>query len=257
MQSWPGRLFNLAMIILVVISTFVWLLDTNKELNASYANYFHALETFCMIAFTIEYALRFIAFDGNRLRYVVKPMALIDLLAILPFYVAPGTDTAFLRILRLFRIFRVFKLARYSSAMDKLIWVFKENASILGLFLFIVSIILLISAAIMHTIEPARFGQMTDAFWWAIVTMTTVGYGDIIPETLAGKFVAGIIMILGIGIIALPTGILGASLTKMVSIERENPNLICSRCGEHEHLTVARFCHRCGERIVNLESDEI
>ena len=256
MHWWPGRIFNLAIILLVVLSTFVWLLDTNKELNASYAIYFHALETFCMIAFTVEYALRFIAFDGNRLRFIFKPMSLIDLAAILPFYLTHGTDTAFLRILRLFRIFRIFKLARYSTAMDKLIWVFKENASILGLFLFIVCIILLVSAAIMHTIEPARFGQMTDAFWWAIVTMTTVGYGDIIPETLMGKFVAGIIMILGIGIIALPTGILGASLTRRVSVERENPNLICSRCGEREHLSVARYCHRCGERIVNSEFNE-
>lgn len=245
----PAKIFNLFMMGLIVLSMIVWLLDTNKEIAAEWGLIFQKIEYFCMVSFIGEYLLRWLAFDGPIWRFPLKAMSIIDALAVLPFFFSGSSNTAALRLLRIFRVFRIFKLARYSEAINRLIQVFHQNASVLGVFLFVVVIILLISSALMHAIEPTRFAQMTDALWWSIVTLTTVGYGDIVPESLLGKFIAGILMILGIGIIALPTGVLGASLTKLMADEKNTQDLACDRCGETKHLSEARFCWRCGEKL--------
>jgi len=246
---WPAKIFNFAMIFLIIVSMTVWLLDSNKEISASWGWLFQKIEYGCMLAFMAEYILRLLAYEGAAWKFPFKPMSLVDALAILPFFITGSSDTAALRVLRIFRVFRLFKLARYSEALNRLMRVFRENAGTLGIFLFVVVVILFIAAALMHALEPVRFAQMTDALWWAIVTLTTIGYGDFVPESLAGRGVAAIIMILGIGIIALPTGILGASLTKMMADEKKTGNMKCSRCGEVKHLAEARYCWRCGERL--------
>jgi len=247
--AWPARVFNIAMILLIMVSTTSWLLETNKEFAASYGGTLAKIEYFCMLAFICEYAMRFLAHGAPQWKFFFKPMSLVDALAILPFFFAGSSDTAALRLLRLFRVFRLFKLARYSEAVARLGTVFHQNASVFGVFIFMIAVILLIAASLMHALEPVRFAQMTDALWWSIVTLTTVGYGDIVPETLIGRAIAAVLMIFGIGIIALPTGVLGASMTRLMADEKNTAEKSCGRCGETKHLAESRFCHRCGEKF--------
>jgi voltage-gated potassium channel len=247
--SHTGRFFNLLMLFLIVVSISIWLIESDKSVTAEWRTALGRIESICMHFFMAEYVLRAFAWQGKAWRYFVQPMALIDLLAIAPFFLAGSSDTAVLRLVRLFRIFRIFKLARYSESLNRLVQVFRLNAGVLGVFLFLVFVILMISATLMHTIEPQRFTQLTDALWWSIVTLTTVGYGDIVPESLTGKAIAAVLMVFGIGIIALPTGVLGASLTKLMLDDKKKGSRVCPRCGEQEHFAHARYCHKCGERL--------
>lgn len=247
--SIAGRLFNLLMLALIVLSITVWLLEGNKAIAAQWGAQLRNIEKTCMYFFIAEYILRGIAWQRPQWLYPLQPMAIVDLLAIAPFFLAGSSNSAVLRLLRLFRIFRIFKLARYSDSIHRLVQVFRINARVLGVFLFLIFVILMISATLMHTLEPERFAEMTDALWWSIVTLTTVGYGDIVPETLTGKFVAAVLMVFGIGIIALPTGVLGASMTKLMLEDRQNEEKECPRCGQSHHMAVARYCHKCGERL--------
>lgn len=248
-DSGPGRYFNLLMMVLILVSVSVWLLESHKGISESYGAALKKIEDAAIICFMAEYVLRMIAYKGPLWRYVLEPLAIVDVLAIVPFFVTAGSDMIILRVLRLFRIFRIIKLVRYSEAVHRLVVVFQMNRSVLAAFLFVIVVILFLSAALMQSLEPQRFVQLTDALWWSIVTLTTVGYGDIVPESLPGKFIAGLLMIFGIGIIALPTGVLGASMTKLMLEDRNQQQRQCSRCGEREHLTAARYCHRCGERM--------
>ncbi len=244
-----ARIFNITMMLLILASIFSWLLDTDKELSTRFGYVFRIIENVAMVAFVAEYLLRMIAFKGNILKFIIKPFSVIDALAILPYFLTGTGDTAVLRILRLFRIFRIIKLARYSEALHRLVEVFKMNRAVLAAFLFVIFVILILAASLMHALEPDRFGQMTDALWWSIVTLTTVGYGDIVPATVTGKIIAGILMIFGIGIIALPTGVLGASMTKLMLEAKSRNRIVCPRCGEQNHFVDSRFCHRCGEKV--------
>ncbi len=250
----PARVFNVAMMVLIMASILSWLLDSDKDLSAKFGHIFRVVENSAMIIFIGEYALRLLAFEGTFWRFIIKPFSVIDALAILPYFLTGTGDTAVLRILRLFRIFRIIKLARYSDALHRLVEVFKMNRSVLAAFIFVIFVILILAASLMHALEPERFGQMTDALWWAIVTLTTVGYGDIVPGTIAGKTIAGILMIFGIGIIALPTGVLGASMTKLMLEAKTQNRIECPRCGEQNHYIGSRYCHRCGERVLNKET---
>lgn len=237
------------MMLLILASIFSWLLDTDKDLSARFGQIFRLIENVAMVAFVAEYLLRLLAFEGNIVRFIFKPFSIIDALAILPYFLTGTGDTAVLRILRLFRIFRIIKLARYSEALHRLVEVFRMNRSVLAAFVFVIFVILILSASLMHALEPERFGQMTDALWWSIVTLTTVGYGDIVPATITGKVIAGILMVFGIGIIALPTGVLGASMTKLMLEAKTRNKIECPRCGEHNHFEGARYCHRCSEPV--------
>lgn len=248
-SRFPARVFNLAMMALILASILAWLLDSDKELSARFGHIFRAVENTAMVVFIGEYLLRMIAFEGRVWRFVLKPFSVIDALAILPYFITGSGDTAVLRILRLFRIFRIMKLARYSEALTRLVEVFNMNRSVLAAFMFVIFVILILAASLMHALEPEKFAQMTDALWWAIVTLTTVGYGDIVPGTVTGKIIAGILMIFGIGIIALPTGVLGASMTKLMLEAKSQNRIACPRCGEQNHYLGSRFCHRCGERV--------
>ncbi|GAB4422576.1 MAG: ion transporter [Turneriella sp.] len=248
-DSGPGRYFNLLMMGLILIAISVWLLESNNGISESYGAALKTVENAAIISFMAEYILRMIAYQGPFWRYMLQPLAVVDMLAIVPFFVTAGNDLIILRVLRLFRIFRLIKLVRYSEAVRGLILVFRMNSSVLAAFLFVIVVILFLSAALMQSLEPGRFMQFTDALWWSIVTLTTVGYGDIVPESLPGKLVAGVLMIFGIGIIALPTGVLGASMTKLMLEDSSRKGKECPRCGEQEHLAVARYCHRCGDRL--------
>jgi voltage-gated potassium channel len=168
-----------------------------------------------------------------------SPFGLIDLLAILPFYVPfiIKTDLRFLRILRLIRFFRIFKISRYNSTL-KLIWdVVKEKKAELQMTFFIALLMLLVSAFLMYHVEnpiqPEKFTNIFSSLWWAVSTLTTVGYGDIAPVTALGKIISGFVAILGIGLIALPTGIISAGFIQKIDKNKlEVKKNICPHCGK-------------------------
>ena len=223
----PNAWFDLFIIILISLNVIAIILESEEALKIKYRKYFFWFETFSVVVFTIEYALRiwtYVELDQylhhvkGRLKWIFSPMALIDLLAILPFYLPfIGVDLRFLRILRLFRIFRIVKVARYSSAMIMLASVVKQKKEELIIALFFCSIMTILCATVLYYAErsaqPETFGSIPKAMWWAIITLTTVGYGDVYPITTFGKVMASIVAVLGIGLYALPTGILASGFS--------------------------------------------
>ena len=198
-----------------------------------------------VIIFTIEYFLRIwtakLCFPKAKypeIKYVLSLMALIDLLAILPFYLPfiITCDLRFLRMLRLFRLLRIFKINRYNNAMTTIEKVIKNEKEKLISTIFIALVLLLFAASIMYYIEneaqPEKFPNIIAAVWWAIATLTTVGYGDVYPVTVLGKILSGFVVILGIGLIALPTGIISSGFINEVNRKKSKRIRVCPHCGK-------------------------
>ncbi|MGI9416050.1 MAG: ion transporter, partial [Hyphomicrobiales bacterium] len=229
-----GRCVDMALIALITINVMSVILETVDWIYDRFAGYFDVIEFVSVSVFTVEYLLRLwcsaeAAVDGEsadaaRLRYAASPIAIIDLLAIAPFYLAffVSMDLRFLRVLRLLRIF---KLTRYSSAMTMLLDVFREEASAFfaGFFILIVLLVLAASGAFLveHDVQPDKFGSIPDAMWWAMATLTTVGYGDVTPITPLGKLFGACVTVVGIGMAALPAGILASGLADQLRRKRE------------------------------------
>jgi voltage-gated potassium channel len=231
------------------------ILESFKEIYAQYGGWFSALELISIVIFTIEYLARIWTADlkypsiRNALaiiKLVKSPLAVIDLLAILPFYLPAilPVDLRVFRLLRLSRLLRVFKLTRYSEALQMLGRVMKRERDQLFITFFVTSILLLLAATLMYhaenSIQPDSFPNILASFWWAVATLTTVGYGDVYPVTVVGKILSAIVAILGIGIVALPTGILASGFMK----ELDDTNSI----GQIES---PNFCPHCGNKISN------
>lgn len=234
---------------LIVLNVVAVVLESVSWIYNRYALYFIAFNLFSVAVFTVEYILRvwsctvdprFHSPIQGRLRYMITPLAIIDLLAILPFYlffILP--EMRFLRAIRLFRLFRVLKLTRYSESMQTFVDVLKLKKEELGLMLFTILILLIITSSLMyeaeHEAQPERFSSIPAAMWWGIVTLTTVGYGDVYPRTAIGKLIGSIVVILGIGLFALPTGILASGFSEVLQKrkeERKKPT-ICPHCGRN------------------------
>ncbi len=215
--------FIYALIITNVIAIIV-------ESETGSTDFFYYFELISVIIFSIEYVIRVIT---GGWRYVISWFGLIDMLAILPFYIPRliKMDFRVIRALRLIRLLRVFKLGRYSNSLKLLTKVVKRSRADISITLFVVFILLLISSTMMYYIEsdaqPEKFGSILQSFWWAVATLTTVGYGDIYPITGLGKILSGFIAILGIGIIALPTGIISSSFMEVLREEKT-----CPHCGK-------------------------
>lgn len=222
---------------LIILNVIAIILESYKEIRIPYYPSFRIFEIFSVIIFTIEYLLRFWTSDlennliknsiKKRLKFVYSTYGLIDLLAILPFYlpfILPF-DLRALRILRLFRLLRVFKLGRYSKSLKTISSVLRETKSDLAITLFIIFILLTLSSTLMYYIEndaqPEKFASIGHAFWWAISTLTTVGYGDVYPITAIGKFLSAIIALIGIGFVALPTGIISSAFIEKLRTNKE------------------------------------
>lgn len=231
-----GKLLDWFLITLIAVNVFAVIIETEPSINEKYSFYFFWLEIFSVVIFTIEYALRYWSCPENpeyvkdvspaisRLKYICTPMAIIDLVAIAPFYLAFlfNIDLRFLRILRLLRIF---KLTRYSDAMTTLLKVLRDEISSFAAAIFIMLVIMIIAASgiylLEHKHQPEVYGSIPQSMWWSIVTLTTVGYGDVYPVTLLGKFFAALIMVAGVGLVALPTGILASSFSDNLHRGRE------------------------------------
>lgn len=230
-----SRLVDALLISLILLNVLAVVLDSLPSFALRYREPLDLFELFSICVFTIEYLLRvWSAVElkeacyrqpvTGRLRFICSPLALIDLMAILPFYLTlfTGLDLRFLRVLR---ILRIFKLSRYSSALSTLLAVFKEEAEAFIAAFFVLMILLILASSgiylLEHKVQPDVFGSIPQAMWWAMATLTTVGYGDVIPVTAAGKFFGGCITIIGIGMVALPAGILASGFSEQMRRRRE------------------------------------
>ncbi len=224
-DSIAGRSLNALIGLLIVLNVSAVVLESVAAFEAQYRTWFFVFELISVIVFSIEYLSRVWAsaedprFAGGwrgRLRYMLTPMAVIDLIAIAPFYLGFLID-ADTRILRALRLFRVFKLTRHSTAMDLLLTVIRNEAATVASSMFVMLIIIVLAASGIYLIEreaqPDAFQSIPQAMWWAAVTLTTVGYGDVVPVTVLGKVFGLLITIAGVGMVALPAGILASGFS--------------------------------------------
>jgi len=256
-ESKAGRLFDVVLIVLIVASVTSVLLDSVESLHLGYGRIFYGLEWAFTAIFTVEYVLRLYS-TPNKKEYALSFYGLIDLFSILPTYIAFLLPSAqyllVIRIMRVLRIFRILKLFRYIGEANLLYSALLRARRKILVFLFSVLTLIVIFGALMFVIEGPEhgFNSIPQSIYWAIVTITTVGYGDIAPQTPLGQFVAGIAMISGYAIIAVPTGIIGAELMNEFqtrSSEQQNDSRKCSSCKAHGHDMDARFCKYCGNII--------
>ncbi|MCB1050779.1 MAG: ion transporter [Acidobacteria bacterium] len=247
-----GKRFDEFLIALILLSVVTVVIGSVKSLRLTYGSLFFTLEWAFTLIFTVEYLLRLLC-HGRPLRYMVSFFGWIDILAILPTYldlVIPGAHYLIaIRILRVLRVFRILKLIHYIGAADLLMKAMASSARKIAVFLLAVLALVVVLGSLMYVLEGEKngFTSIPVGIYWAIVTMTTVGYGDISPATPAGRFLAAMVMLLGYGIIAVPTGIV---TVEMGELRRKESSLtMCQRCGEKRHLSQARYCQTCGERI--------
>ena len=245
-----GVIFDQILLVSITLSVIIVFLDSESQLNSKFGYYFLIAEWFFTILFTAEYLLRIIA-SKRPLTYIFSFYGIIDLLSVVPTYLSliltGGQYLIVIRILRLLRIFRILKLNRYMGASSHLYESLINSRYKIGVFLWTVMTIIIIMGAIMYLIEGPEngFTSIPQSIYWAIVTLTTVGYGDISPQTAAGKFMASVIMIIGYSIIAVPTGIISAEMSR----QSKSRVKTCDRCGEGRNAEDARFCKRCGEKL--------
>ena len=244
-----SRLFDGVIMSLIGLSIVSIILESFASVAQRYQLAFRVFEYISISVFTLEYILRIFTADclypherHPKIKYITSFMAIIDLLAILPFFIPfISLDLRFLRmirLLRLFRLLRVFKLGRYLEALKVIIKVIRASSSQLIISVALCFFVMLFSAIIMYTVEnpvqPEQFPNVISSLWWAICTLTTVGYGDVYPVTAIGRLFASVIVLIGIGIIAIPTGIIAAGFSKVInekSQEKEEPKPYCPYCG--------------------------
>lgn len=227
-----SRSLNLFLIALIAINVAAVILETVEGIETRFHTAFWVIEIISVAVFSVEYAARVWASPEDpefrdskhpRLAYMTSPLAIIDLVAILPFYLGFIVDMD-LRFLRVLRLLRILKLTRYSSAMSMLLDVFREeaNAFFAGFFILIVLLVLAASGAYLaeHEVQPDKFGSIPEAMWWAMATLTTVGYGDVVPITPVGQIFGSLVGVVGIGIAALPAGILASGMADLLRRRR-------------------------------------
>ena len=240
--------FDLFLISLIVLNVFAVVIESVEPIRKAHLNTFENFELFSVIFFTIEYVLRVWTANENEtyktpvtgnIRFALTPLAIIDLLAFLPFYLPLlGFDFRFLRVSRLFRLFRIFKIIRYLTALSLINNVVKEKKAELFISMAFVLFMLLITSSLMYYVEneaqPEKFASIPETMWWSIATLTTVGYGDVYPVTGLGKLLGGMIAVLGVGLFALPTGILASGFSEQLS-KSKNKAVRCPHCGKDLH----------------------
>lgn len=249
----PGRIFDLALLWSIVISVSVVLLDSIESIRIEYGELLYSVEWFFTILFSIEYVLRLISVK-RPVKYALSVLGIIDLLAIVPTYFSlfyPGAQYLLvIRVLRLLRVFRILKLSHFLFEASVLRDAMKASRNKIIVFLSTVLTIVVIIGSMMYVIEGPEYGftNIPTSIYWAIVTMTTVGYGDISPHTPLGKFIASIIMITGYAIIAVPTGIVTVELSE-ASKKKEVTTQVCPSCLSAGHDKDAVYCKYCGSAL--------
>lgn len=245
-----GKLFDIVLLIAIIASIIFVMLESVKSFDEKLYEFLNIAEWIITILFSIEYILRIVAIK-KPFRYIFSFYGIIDLLSTLPkylsFVIVGSHNLAALRALRLLRVFRILKLTRYVGASNRLIIALRASKAKIAVFLFFVVIICIILGTIMYMVEGEEngFTSIPRSVYWAIVTLTTVGFGDIAPNTPLGQLIASVIMILGYSIIAIPTGIVGAEMSKMTNDEDSNTQA-CPNCLKDHHKENAIYCYNCG-----------
>jgi len=247
-----GLAFDILLLVFILLSVLLVMLESVDGMNAKYGEYFDIAEWVITIMFSIEYLLR-IFVSKKPLKYIFSGLGIIDLLSILPKYLAfvfVGSNALIaIRALRLLRVFRLLKLARYVGESNKLVNALKASRIKISVFLLFIVIVCIILGTIMYLIEGSEHGftSIPRSVYWCIVTMTTVGFGDIAPQTPLGQLIAALVMILGYGVLAVPTGIVSAEYSQQKKDPTKNEIDKCSECGTQKIIKDASFCHVCGQ----------
>ena len=252
-----GKFFDISLLILIIVSIAVLFLESVESFNIVYYKLFYNIEWLLTIMFTIEYLARLYAVK-KPLKYATSFYGVIDLLAILPsyleFFITGSHFFLVLRVMRLLRIFRIFKLVRFMDERNTLAYSLRKSWPKISYFLFFILLTVCVIGTVMYLIEGGHpssgFRNIPVSIYWCIVTLTTVGYGDISPVTPLGQFLASAIMIMGYSIIAVPTGIVTAEISKHKNNE-EMQSEVCQYCSEENHLPDAKYCHQCGHSLSN------
>lgn len=270
-----SKSFNYFLMVLIILSVGEMALETDDEIFVPYRTYFNIFDFFTVMVFSVEYFIRIFTAHLNpdnkgktrweSIRsYIFSFAGMIDLVSILPFYFNfTNLDLRVLRMLRLMRFFRVFKITRYNDSMKLVVDVIKDKSSEIGVIMGLIVIIMIISSFIMfyaeHDTQPEAFPNVLGCLWWAVVTMTTIGYGDVYPITLIGKIVGSIMALLGIGLVAMPTGIISAGFLEKVNEKKEKKLAIAEEkrkneekaAGEHPAAAddQKHYCPYCGHRL--------
>ncbi len=252
-----GKAFDVALLFFIVASLVIVAMDSVPETHAKHGLLFYRLEWALTIVFTLEYILRLLVIR-KPMRFVRSPLGLIDLLAILPSYLSffiPGAQSLLvLRVMRLLRVFRIFKLSHYMKEAQFLTEALRGSLRKIAIFMFTVVTITIILGSVMYLVEGAEAGftSIPTSIYWAVVTITTVGYGDIAPLTALGKLISSLMMLIGYGIIAVPTGIISSEIVARQRAQQkvaEQGGEVCPSCGKEGHDRNAIFCKWCGSRL--------
>ena len=244
-----GKYFDVALLYCILISVFAVMLDTVKPVNQQFGEVLWMVEWFFTLLFSVEYLLRIYS-SPNRVKYLFSFFGIIDLISIVPTYLALVVSGAnyllVVRLLRILRVFRIFKMVRYLADADMLlrsIWQSRRRISIFFLGVLVISVIF---GCLMYVVEGSDngFTSIPQSVYWTIVTITTVGYGDITPHTVLGKMIASMAMLVGYSIIAIPTGIITAELAG--EIQRNRRKITCENCQRTGHEQDAAYCKWCG-----------
>ncbi|MGB3006392.1 MAG: ion transporter [Chitinophagaceae bacterium] len=246
------KIINIFIVTLIILNVIAVMLETVTSIHDKYNNFFHYFDLVSVIIFTVEYLLRVWSSNHDpkykhsiygRLKYMISGAALIDLIAIIPFYIhaVVGLDLRMLRILRLLRFFRLFRLTAYTKAAHLVLNVFKSRKDELSLAFILTSFLIVIASCLVyfteHPVQPEQFSSIPATIWWAVVTLTTVGYGDIVPITILGKVFTVIILLAGVALLALPAGIITAGFLEESRKVRKPRHQNCPHCGlpiDHE-----------------------
>jgi voltage-gated potassium channel len=247
-----GKLFDVIVITSIVLSVAVVMLESVSSIRAKYGDLLNTLEWVFTILFSIEYVLRLISV-GRPVRYIFTFFGIVDLLAIIPTYlslIVPGSHYFLsIRILRSLRIFRVFKLTEYVTEGHVITEALKASRRKISVFFFAVLTIIVIVGTLMYVIEGEKNGfyDIPTSIYWAIVTLTTVGYGDLSPQTTIGRFLASVVMILGYSILAVPTGIVSVEFSK--AAKQQVTTTACPHCSTYGHDHDAVYCKYCASKL--------
>jgi voltage-gated potassium channel len=249
-----GKAFDIVLLFVILLSVLLVLLETVKDLDLKYHDILVYLEWIITIIFTIEYILRVIS-TRKPLKYIFSFYGVIDFISILPMYLSffiPSTKIlSVVRALRLLRLFRILNLGKFTGQASELKLAINASRTKITVFVFFVCVISILLGAVMYVVESEESGftSIPSSIYWCIVTLTTVGYGDIAPITTLGKFIASFIMILGYGIIAVPTGIVTAEIASGKN-KRKLSIPPCPTCKSQPLTEYGKFCHNCGTKLI-------
>ncbi len=263
-STFAGKMFDILLLFFILISVGLAMMESVEEINMKHHIFLIILEWIITFFFTIEYILRIIT-NKKRWQYIFSFYGIIDLLALLPMYVSLiVVESKFLliiRVLRLLRVFRILDLVSFSDQANELWTAIQASRTKIFVFIYFVLVLSILLGALMYVVEPHNksFTSVPRSVYWCIVTLTTVGYGDVVPTSVVGQIVASVIMILGYGVIAVPTGIITTEYGKIRKRQEEyfdkkdslvcSSCKICSHCSNTQHLANAKYCQKCGNPL--------